>query len=704
MKFCHKNMIGAAMAGLAAGVSIAPLQAFAQTQQPDSQKSPDSAQSGTATNQSEQLGNFIDSLEQIQDPPAADGNKSSSASTEAVAAPSAKADKDNADGSTPQQDNSAAASTHQDDPTQQAGADKPAGEILETIPVHLKSEKREAAPEEHPPNSRRIEEIVVTATKREESIRDIPASISAFDGAALENEGKLNLFDFIQQTPGVTASQGSSGFTRVTMRGINTDISPYSGFPSTVGFFVGDVALNDTYIAGITPDLSAFDLSGVQVLKGPQGTLFGGAALSGAIRYELQEPKLGEWQFRGFSQLNHPQGGSFALTSGAALNIPLLKDDTLAFRVAYIDRHYPGYTDNLRTGDKDVDHSSGNQIRAIGLWEPSESWKIKLTHLGQKTFAPWVLLADNPNQHTNSSVVIPEPSRNSFDMDALEVGYNFDSMRLTSLSSRVGKRANFTGDDTAVLFAPPANYPTAGAAPSTVIDNSTTLNQEIRLQSTGSDPFQWLAGVYVSRYHMHFNITIDTVANQQATGAGSPAANLSALLGLPISVVTSNTPLLDGDSIARSRENALFTDLSYKLWDRLDLSVGARVYQTQVFGGFVGSGLLILAENNGMDSNTEHTLKEHGVNPKFSATWHFSDDISLYASAAKGYRFGGIQDVPSTPTNNVPPTFKSDTLWNYELGLRTAWFDNTPQADLTVFDSQYKNPIIPQTQPGLPNR
>ena len=171
---------------------------------------------------------------------------------------------------------------------------------------------------------------------------------------------------------------------------------------------------------------------------------------------------------------------------------------------------------------------------------------------------------------------------------------------------------------------------------------------------------------------------------------------------MPPDLINENTALLDGTSNAKSHERAIFTDVSYKLWDRLDLSAGARFYETNVEGGFIGTGILVLAENDLKNANTTAGITEKGINPKFSATWHFTDDISLYALAAKGYRFGGIQDVPSTATNGVPPVYHSDSLWNYELGLRTSWLDNTLQADVTGFYIRYKNPIITQATQGIP--
>jgi outer membrane receptor protein involved in Fe transport len=558
--------------------------------------------------------------------------------------------------------------------------------------------------------STQIEEVVVTATKRKESVRDIPESISVFTGAQLENRGKLNLTDFIEESPGVTASDGGPGFTRVTIRGIETDTNPYSGQPPTVGYFIGDTAFTDPYTNNIIPDLSAFDLESVEILKGPQGTLFGGAALAGAVRYVLQEPVLGEWQGRAFSQFVDASGGGDALTSGAALNIPLYKND-LAARVDYVRRNYPGTNTDQRTGMRDQDYGGGNQVRAIVRWEPTQDLKFELTHLTQDFYAPNELnLTSYPEQRENINTTFPIPAKNNFRLDNVEVGYSFYGMKLTALGSSLQKNAMFAGDDTAALIGtPPQGYPATAEVQTTVLDYSKALSEEVRLQSTGQGPFKWLVGLYAFNQSNFFNLLGDTPLDSSLTGPGSllgtnpPLQDVLELAGLPASSLQETTSLLDGTSNAKSWEHAVFLDVGYKLWQRLELEAGARLYEASVGGGYVGSGLLVMAEDNGSDTNTESKIKEKGVSPKFSATYHFTRDIQLYAAAARGFRFGGINDFPSTPTDGVPATYKSDSLWNYEIGLRTNWLHNTLHADITPYYIDYKNPIIGQSTPGLIN-
>lgn len=579
-----------------------------------------------------------------------------------------------------------------------------APETADTIPV-ASSRKPEpaAAPLKEREVRAQIEEIIVTATKREQSIREIPQSITAISGESLEKQGKLNLNDYIQEVPGVTAAQGPQGYTRVTMRGISTDTAPAAPTPQPVGMFIGDTAFTDPYIANVVPDLSAFDLSGIQVLKGPQGTLFGGAALSGAVRFELQEPVQGEWQMRGFTQLIQPRDGSLAFTGGAVINVPILKDENLALRAGFVRRNYSGTFDDARTGEKDLDRGGGSQNRAQLLWQP-EDWKLKLTHISQDSNTPnarnTTPNAEGPRENTST---IEVPAVSDFSMSSIEVAHDFETMRLTSLTSHVGKNSFLIIDATPLLLGNlPAGYPAALSFVTPVVENSDAYSQEIRLQSTGADPFKWLVGGYYYDYKLYFDLEINLPLTESLLGDGSLIADLANTLGVPTSLITDNTIIFNGTSNAKSKERALFFDLSYTLWDRLELSAGARLYQTQVAGGFKSNGILLRAQNNGMNADTSNEIKERGINPKLTALFHFTDDVSAYAQVSKGYRFGGIQYVPSTPANGVPPVFKSDTLWNYELGLRTSWLDRTLNADITTFYNVYKDPIITQATPGIP--
>ncbi|WP_052378353.1 TonB-dependent receptor [Polycyclovorans algicola] len=555
----------------------------------------------------------------------------------------------------------------------------------------------------------------ITATKREENLRDIPASISAFQGDTLERQGKFNLEDYLQETPGVVInSQGPGTGIRITIRGIATETNPTSSRPSPVGIFIGDTAFTDPYIAGLIPDLNAFDLESVQVLKGPQGTLFGGAALSGAIRYVLKDPVLDEWQGAAFTQYVDVTEGDSAFTSGVALNLPWAGRD-VALRVGYVKRNYPGVIDDSRAGEKDVNDGGGEQKRAILLWTPTDALSLKLTHLDQdfsgdnQKFA--VVNADGPREM--DLVVIPEPARNSFSLDSFEARYDFDSMRLVSLTSYTDKQRFSLSDYTPLLIGrPPEGYPADAAIVSFSNVNSDALSQELRLQSTDNGDFKWLVGAYFYDYSLDFELFIGPALTQSSLGAGTPIGELTdllengtsigqlaELLGLGTLDLANQTSLLYATNRAKSQERAVYFDLTQTLGN-LELSVGARFYQTFVDGGFIGTGALARATNNGLEVDQRNRIEEQGISPRFSITYRFTDDVMVYTAASRGFRFGGLQSVPSSPVNGVPETYKSDSLWNYEVGTRTSWLDNTLQLDLTAFFIEYTDPQITQKTQG----
>ena len=583
--------------------------------------------------------------------------------------------------------------------------------------IRVKELDTPSAPRAKPePPRRQIEEIVVTATKREESLRDIPASISAFEGDELEKQGKLNLEDYLQETPGVVInSQGPGAGIRVTVRGIATETNPTSSRPSPVGILIGDTAFSDPYIAGLIPDLNAFDLASVQILKGPQGTLFGGAALSGAIRYVLKDPVFDEWQGLGFTQYVDVEEGGSAFTSGAALNVPWVGHD-VALRLGYVKREYPGVIDDTRAGEKDVNDGGGDQLRGILMWNPLDALSLKLTHLDQdfsgdnQKYA--VVNPDGPREI--DLALVPEPAHNSFSLDSLEADYDFDSVRVVSLTSYTEKNRFALSDYTTALAGrPPDIYPAAAAIISITDTKSHAFSQEVRLQSTGPGNFKWLVGGYFYDYTMDYELFIGPTATQTLAGDGTPIGELTdwlengtpigqiaELLGLGTLDLANQTSLLYATNHAKSQEKAVFFDLTQTLWGDLELSGGARFYQTFVDGGYVATGVLARVANSGMEVDQRNRIEEQGISPRLAITYHFTDDLLTYATASRGFRFGGLQSVPSSPTNGVPETYKSDTLWNYEIGVRSNWFDNSLHFDVTGFYIDYKNPQITQKTEG----
>jgi len=536
---------------------------------------------------------------------------------------------------------------------------------------------------------RQIEEVIVTATKRSENLRDIPASIAHFDGSTLEEQGKLNLSDYLQETPGVVLNNATPGFMRISIRGIGIDNSPNSTVSSPVGILIGDTSFSDPYVASITPDLSAFDLASVEVLKGPQGTVFGGAALSGAVRYVLEPPHMEGFEAKAFSQLSDVSHGGEAYTSGVSANVPLY-EDKLAARLGFVKREYPGVFDNRRTGEEDVNDGGGEQRRALLRWLPTDKLSVNLTYLHQD-FAvdDAVYIADNREERSLDDVLFAQPSNHDFSLKSMELRYDFEHFSVLSLTSKITKDLYNVSDISATFNSPPPGAGPDEGIISVVNHNSNALSQEFRFQSSGDWWVDWIVGVYSYDYEMYFDIFINTVAQQNLNSTLAPIVGL-------VPGFDKETSVLYAFNDATATEHAVFFDLTKTLWDSLHFAVGARYYETVVEGGYNGVGVLARAANNGQAVDIHEEIIEDGVSPRYSVKYDITEEHSVYVQAARGFRFGGIQTIPSSEVERVPSTYKSDKIWNYEFGLRSSWLENTLQIDAAIFEIEYTDPQIQQ--------
>ncbi|HEY1127813.1 MAG TPA: TonB-dependent receptor, partial [Roseateles sp.] len=268
-------------------------------------------------------------------------------------------------------------------------------EVLLTIPV---PNRETAAAEPSParaPSSAQLEEIVVTATKREKSAREIPVSITALRGEDLEKIGARDVQDYLMQAPGITlvdSQLGEASGRSFTVRGVGPGDSSGLG-NQTMGQFLGDVPLTDPFGNFGAPDLDPYDLSTVEVLRGPQGTTFGASALNGALRYVPKQPEFDRWQARGFVERTQLREGGTGHTYALGLNAPL--GETAAVRASGLLQNAPGLYDNLQRGVEDADNRRKWSVRGAARWEPTEKFSVNVMALKQQSRVNDVLQADN---------------------------------------------------------------------------------------------------------------------------------------------------------------------------------------------------------------------------------------------------------------------------------------------------------------------
>ncbi|HEY1076908.1 MAG TPA: TonB-dependent receptor, partial [Fontimonas sp.] len=571
-------------------------------------------------------------------------------------------------------------------PQDDAAGSAPAGvaEVLPVIPV-----APAAAPptdiKAPPATATQLEEIVVTATKRAANVRDIPASIAALSGEELEQRGAQDTADIVKLVPGVNLTSTGDSPPRITIRGISSDI----GTGPTTGVLLGNVSFTETYSPVVALDPNPFDMASVEVLKGPQGTLFGASALNGAVRYVPNAPRFDEFEVKWFGQYTSVHEGDAGATYGAAINLPLYSD-ALALRLMAFDRTAPGYIDNTRIDIEDTNRTDQQGARALLGWRPDYKWDVLLTTVWQDTKYADVGIADNDEGRleTNDRPRV-SPNHVNYSMADLTVTYNGDWAQFVSDTSFIDKSGrNFfeaSSRTTGTGLLPLVAQQYAG--------DSSTYGQEFRLVSPESTDsrWKWVTGVFAWQQELTNTLTVPVAADLAVL---SPV-----IAALPEALRTLFTEdgtlkVLQGTADVRVRELAVFGEATRQLGEDFELTLGGRLYRTTSGGTNTQSGAFVAVSTGQSPYVIEDEIEEQGFNPKASLLWHINDDILTYALVSKGFRVGGIQNGLTTPLSSeqAPLTFKSDTLWNYELGVRTQFFDNTLRMDLTGFWVDWKDP------------
>ncbi|MGX7926900.1 TonB-dependent receptor [Tsuneonella sp. HG094] len=529
-------------------------------------------------------------------------------------------------------------------------------------------------------------EIVVSARKVDERLQDVPVTVTAIGADALQERGASSLQDVLRSVPGLSNSNAERGLSRYAIRGLSNGVSA-----PTVGIYLDDISLltiATTFSGGLDPVF--FDMQRVEVLKGPQGTLYGGSAMGGAIKYVSNTPDVNRFGVNAAAGLAFTAHGSPTYTGEAVLNAPLVPG-TLAFRGGIYYRHDGGFIDaepgdvqsstrsstpqptytplqrnSLSTRqDKDINFSDTYAVRASLEWQPDASWSIR-----PQVFYQDQNLEDNGQFFINrdgfeSSFRIAQPNHDESTIYSLNVDKDFGGAKLTSLTARFDRKFDYVRDysffvTNLVASIPgldvfePFVYPLTSANLSR--SDVSTFSQELRLASNGNGPLQWLVGGYYSNQDDNLFQAVD-------------APGYSFLLGAD--------RLYLGDITTKTKQYALFGEATYTLFDKLDLTAGVRVFKINQRVDALNDGPL----NGGLTQVTGRLSKEDGVNPKVGLAYHFTRDNLLFANAAKGFRPGGPNRYPVNPVvcgadlaaiglTAAPDTFDSDNLWTYEVGTK----------------------------------
>ena len=530
----------------------------------------------------------------------------------------------------------------------------------------------------------KLEEVVVTATKRSEDIQDVPVAITALTGADLQQQGMVKFDDYMTVVPGLNQiDAGSSGQGQVVLRGINTGILINNA--ATVSFVVDDVPSTSSQALGasssVFPDPDLTNIDRIEVLKGPQGTLYGANSLGGLIKIVSKRPDLNAFSGDGSTDFTSADGGGTGYGVHGSLNIPIVTDE-LALRVAAFTRSDAGYVKNVELGMSDVNKTDVSGARVDLRLQPTAGLNIDLLSLIQDTSSPGISAVDYDTatglpvecRYCYAAATGPVFETNYHNV-ALVVNWSVPEGTLTNALSYVEYNSPGNIDLTSSfgvlnsIFGLPV--PADTKTISTAIPAVKKTTEELRFATTRFGNFEGLAGLYYTHEHNDADSFLINEVPPGPTPLPPPLANLS---------TTHTTALYD--------EYALFGDITYYITPAVDLTAGGRFTHNKQQATQVSSGIL----NTGSDAAVTLPPFNSSESPTtYLATLRYrpTEQLNTYARVSTGYRPGGPEVVQ--PGAGAPTSFQHDTTTNYELGTKGRWLDGRASAELAVYYIDWNN-------------
>lgn len=495
-----------------------------------------------------------------------------------------------------------------------------------------------------------IEEIIVSATKREEPVRRISGSVSAFDEAGLEALGAERFADYLTRTPGVVFNQSVPGNSAAVIRGVSTTTG-IAQAQGTTGYFINDVPLTDPFYSSGIPDIDTFDVDNISVLRGPQGTLFGSASLGGAITYQAAKPDLTRFDAHIRASVRSTSGGDTSYGGKAMVNVPLATD-VFGVRGVLDYRQDGGYVDNVGTGREDANETQVRGGRILATFVPAAGTTVNYLFLQQTNDTDDAGFIEPAVGRYAKNTALDERFEYRTRIHHLRLDQEFSFATLTATAARHEKKFSGTQDFSTLL--PPALGPAAFLEPGTSEGNTF----EVRLASPVGPRFEYLIGAF-------HDATDESIVNQLV----APAAAL----------VFGDATLLDATVSIEGEESALFGEATWHFSDQWKATLGGRYFETRLSTNIAQSGPLI-----GGSSVESGRSTESGFSPKVALTWTSGDDLLIYGLVSKGFRFGG-PNLAVDPDFAIPDEFESDSLVNYELGVRSNLDGRRLQLDGALF-------------------
>jgi outer membrane receptor protein involved in Fe transport len=534
-----------------------------------------------------------------------------------------------------------------------------------------------------------LQTVVVTAQKRVQTEFDVPASVSSIDAAGLSNSGLFRLEDFAAQVPGLSVTSSTAGQNQVTIRGITT--GSVQSAPTT-GIYLDEAPIGSvnayTHGSTLVPDLDPAELSRIEVLKGPQGTLYGSNALGGILRYVTRPPDFTELSGSvtvGGASIDHGGNGGVARLY---VNVPFAAN-TMALQLSGFDRYTPGFIDDAN-GRKNVNdaHTSGGHL--VYTWAVSDDWKVAVSALTHR-----VTSNDSNTEDVDAktlhplhgsltqNVLIAQPSKSVLDLYNVTLHGKVAFFDLVSSTTYQTVNFNATSDATdeyGALLGGLLHIPNLGVSLSQRTETD-RWSEELRLDARALDDklFYQVGGYFTKENDVN-----------EVPGLNPFSAQTLAPITLPFYFLHA---ILD----TNYHEYSGFANATYNFTPQFSLQGGVRYSEDHQSYSQNYSGLL-----EGPKPVVINDARERGNKTTYlgTASYKLTTDNAVYLRVATGYRAGGPNATPPPTIYVAPTTFAPDSLTSYEVGYKSVMAGGKVSLEAAIFKTDWKDIQIETSQAG----
>jgi outer membrane receptor protein involved in Fe transport len=520
-----------------------------------------------------------------------------------------------------------------------------------------------------------LDTITITATKRATSVQDTPLAVTAITAETLKDTGAVDVKDYARLVPGLSVQDNGPGASRLSMRGI------YSTGEATTSVYYDETPVSGTMgttndAGGRSPELDLFDVERIEALRGPQGTLYGAGSMGGSVRVIFEKPWLDSFAGKVETGYAVTEGGDPSWNTHLMLNLPLIKD-VLGARAVLYKSHSGGYIDNTYLGKDNVNDADREGGRLMLRYKPTDDLTIDASFSSANTEAGPAFWSPRSGVRYGSVARTLAPYEDHTHISNVTLNWDLGWATLTGVSSYFDRTSLYSIDTTQLFELYAAALPAyrsylQSLSPAVLLYPGSTRNgsNEWRLASNGNEVFDWTTGVF---------------AENRRNGLFSEIALADAASG---EALTPYQLIMRRHIYDQLKQQAVFGETTWHATDKLDATLGLRYYRyDKLVTGYIDIPMALIGAP--LRSLSSVKADENGWLKKLNVAWHASKGLMFYATVADGMRPGGANQVIGL--SEALTAYRSDSLWNYELGAKTSWLDDSLRLNAALYQIDWKD-------------